>query len=78
MKKYCEICETNEVQWVLAGTYEGDIPYNVCANCLHPLVNLCLTNKQFKALLKNGHTDEEYLLHGDFYDGNGNALQPME
>ena len=74
--KLCQICGKFEVQWVLAGTYPGDIPYHVCSNCLGQLVNLELTKKQFKTLLKNGHTDEEYLLHGDFYDEQGNALQP--
>lgn len=72
----CQACEKHEEQWVLEGTYTGDVPYHVCSNCLIPLVNLSLTKKQFKNLLKNGHKDDEYLLHGDFYDEQGNALQP--
>ena len=73
----CQICEKFEVQWVLAGTYPGDVPYHICSNCLNRLVNLDLTKKQFKTVLKNGHTDDEYLLHGDYYNEQGKALQSM-
>jgi hypothetical protein len=41
------------------------------------LTTYSLTKKQFKNLLKNGHTATEFLLHGDFYDEEGNAQQPL-
>lgn len=55
---------------------QNAIRYDVCMNCLIALVNLSLSPKQFKSLLRRGHKDTEYLLHGDFYDNEGNALQP--
>jgi hypothetical protein len=70
----CESCGS-EKQWELKSMY-GDKTYGVCSNCLTNLVGLNLSKKQFKALLKAGHTDDEFLLHEDFYDEQGNALQP--
>ena len=52
-----------------------DVIYEVCHNCLIDLVNVSLSRKQFKALVEI-HSDQAFLLHGDFYDGKGNALQP--
>ena len=74
-KQMCQACEESHVQAVLKSTHEGH-PYKVCQNCLSPLVNICLTRKQFKNLLKNGHKASEFLLHDDFYDERGKALQP--
>jgi hypothetical protein len=36
-----------------------------------------LYKKEFKNMLKNGHSADEFYLHGDFYDDNGTAQQPM-
>ena len=50
--------------------------YILCLNCLIPFVNCNLSKEQFKSLLANGHTVSEFYLHDDFYDEEGNALQP--
>ena len=77
MKK-CEICG-HELQWELKDMYDEKCIYKLCSNCLFKLVNLMLSKKEFFKLLKNGHTTDEHLLHGDFYDENsGEALQPTE
>ena len=81
MNEKCQICGKHEVQWELKSTLgdesERDPIYKICSNCLDNLVNRNLSQKQFKNILKNGHSDNEYLLHEDFYDEDGNALQPM-
>lgn len=74
-KQVCQACEENHVQAVLKSTHERH-PYKVCQNCLFNLVNHRLTRVQFKNLLKNGHKEEEFMLHSDFYDERGKALQP--
>lgn len=71
----CQACGS-EVQWVLTSEYDDKETYSICSNCLTNLVRLNLSKKQFKALLKAGHTDDEFFLHEDFYDENGKALQP--
>lgn len=73
--KRCEACDSFEVQWNLADSYDKKVVYRVCTNCLDDLVNLSLSKKQFFNLLDNGHDPCEHLLHSDFYDDNGNALQ---
>lgn len=50
--------------------------YRLCLNCQFQLINLCLSKKQYLALLKNGHKANEFYLHDDFYDEDGTALQP--
>lgn len=76
--KLCEACDKNKEMWHLQDVYgEGTPPYKVCANCLTPLTAYSLSPKQFKNLLKNGHTVSEFLLHEDFYDDEGKALQPF-
>lgn len=72
----CDCCN-NESQWVLKSVY-GDKDYNVCSNCLSDLTNFHLSKKQFKNILKAGHSTDEFLLHDDFYDENGQMLQPIE
>ncbi len=37
-----------------------------------------LKRKEFIRLLGSGHTSEEYLLHDDFYDEEGDPIQPVE
>jgi hypothetical protein len=72
----CQCCG-REVQWVLKDAYPDPAPdYVVCTNCLTRLTMLDLTKKQFKNLIKAGHSTTEYYLHNDFYDDMGNALQP--
>lgn len=50
--------------------------FHLCMNCLISLVNLNLTKEQYRALIEIGHDRTEHLLHDDFYDDEGNALQP--
>lgn len=75
----CQCCERHEEMWRIHDTYTDKFvpPYCVCSNCLTMLTTYSLTKKQFKNLLKNGHTATEFLLKGDFYDEEGNARQSM-
>ncbi len=81
----CEACESIPYQWILKDSYpelvsanypEYSGEYRVCGNCLIFLVNRSLTTRQFFKLIGNGHSIKEFLLHEDFYDKSGNALQP--
>lgn len=77
MESKCESCEECNAQCELKikGSHL-ESTYKLCLNCLGELINLNLTKKQFKNLLKNGHNENEFYLHEDFYDCFGNALQP--
>ena len=55
---------------------DADAKYIVCCSCAPELLNNSLTPDQFNNLLKNGHKRKEHLLHLDFYDYDGVALQP--
>jgi len=77
MKKNCEACKRFEVQWELVDKVGNDKPYKVCSNCLLELVGHALNKNQFKNLLKSSHKEGEFLLHSDFYDEKGNALQSV-
>ena len=70
----CESCE--KIFDNLIELIDGTSNYMICHNCLLKLVNLRLTPKNYKNLLKNSHDKNEFYLHGDFYDNNGEALQP--
>ena len=72
----CEACGIGLVQWFLQDRYNVLVTYKVCTACLQRLITLNLTPEQYKHLLSEGHKDNEFLLHSDFYDGEGNALQP--
>lgn len=75
----CQACNHCKHQWILASTIDSIIdepPYYVCSNCLIALINLSLSKRGFKTLLASGHTDSEFLLHSDFYNADGEALQP--
>ena len=71
----CECCKENEVQYELKSSIVN-VTYKVCGNCLQPLVCYQLEPEQFKNLLATGHNDEEFLIHGDFYDDDGVMQQP--
>ena len=76
MDKLCECCVEYKLQWELVNAY-NQTTYRVCTICLGDLVNRNLTKKQFFALLGAGHSANEHLLHGDFYDAETwKALQP--
>ncbi|KKL65299.1 hypothetical protein LCGC14_2156430 [marine sediment metagenome] len=76
MTEKCEICDS-ELQWRLIDSYHPIIDYLLCSNCLIRLVNNALPSKSWKKLIANGHSKHEFLLHGDFYDEEGEALQPI-
>ena len=73
--KQCQACENGQYQAELILVGENS-PYKLCMNCLHDLNELNLSPEQFKNLLANGHSNTEFLLHNDFYDEDGDALQP--
>jgi hypothetical protein len=76
----CQACKENNESVVLKdapGIKHRDAPYHLCMNCLGQLVNLRLTRVQYSNLLKSGHKDTEFLLHDDFYNEKGKALQPV-
>jgi hypothetical protein len=76
--KKCEACKDAEIQWTLLDELRPNTakPYSVCSNCLIELTTTSLQPKKFKNLIKSGHKDDEFLLHEDFYDEKGRALQP--
>jgi hypothetical protein len=76
-KMKCEACRKTEHQWVLTDTMDDSVSYFVCSNCLFRLNTLNLSKKQFRNLIKSGHDQSEYLLHDDFYDEDGQAMQPQ-
>jgi hypothetical protein len=75
--KLCESCGKFEVQWKLKDQIGDNKTYNVCTNCLQGLMLYDLSPVEYKNLLKNGHKATEFLLHDDFYDEDGRALQPV-
>jgi hypothetical protein len=75
-KMKCECCKKFPHQWVLTDTLDNSVSYFVCSNCLPALVEYNLSRKQFGNLIKSGHSLDEFLLHEDFYDEDGTALQP--
>ncbi len=75
MNKKCEACQEAGIQSSL-NTFEASKNYELCANCLPQLINCSLEPKQFKNLIRAGHNDTEFYLHGDFYSEDGVALQP--
>jgi hypothetical protein len=76
-KMKCECCKKVPHQWELIDTLDASVSYFVCSNCLPDLVTYNLKKKQLRNLAKSGHTQSEFLLHEDFYDEDGTALQPM-
>ena len=76
-KMKCECCKKAEHQWQITDTLDNSVSYFVCSCCLPDLVTYNLKKKQIRNLIKSGHTRDEFLLHEDFYDDDGNALQPM-
>jgi hypothetical protein len=69
--KKCQTGCNNNSQVIL----KDDVEYHLYHNCLIPLVNLSLTQLEWKKLSKI-HGEEAFLLHSDFYDDKGIALQP--
>lgn len=71
-KNKCESC--NGLKMVVLKDLLNDRIYHLCMNCLFKLVNTSLNKEEFNNLIKNGHDNKEFFLHGDFYD-DGEALQ---
>ena len=74
--KGCEACDYPKAQWELVDKLGTDKSYKVCATCLMELVGHSLSKPKFNKLLKSSHKKSEFLLHSDFYDEKGKALQP--
>ena len=70
----CEACRKNDAQVCHTDLYDKTQTY-LCKNCEVAYVNLSLTKKQFFNMIKSGHTTKEFMLHSDFYDEEGVALQ---
>lgn len=74
MMKKCEACEINMAKAKLVIC--SKIKYYLCLNCLLNFVTVSLSKDNFKNLIKNGHSVDEFYLHDDFYDAEtGEALQ---
>jgi hypothetical protein len=58
-------------------TLVDDVEYHLCQNCLLMLITRNLSSGQWKELMKI-HSKHKipFLLHDDFYNENGIALQP--
>ncbi|MEK6953066.1 MAG: hypothetical protein AABX29_08695 [Nanoarchaeota archaeon] len=69
----CEACRKSNVQ---AELIIGGITYKICMNCLLPFVAHALTPEQFNNMLISSHKKTDFMLHDDFYDDDGHALQP--
>ncbi len=50
--------------------------YILCANCLFSLITYNLSPKQYFNLIWNYHVVDEFYLHCDFYNVDGESLQP--
>jgi hypothetical protein len=71
----CECCNKEDAVYEIKCKWE-DRPYKVCISCSKDLVCCQLSKSGFKNLISNGHNCEEFLLHGDYYDDDGNMMQP--
>ena len=75
-QKLCECGCGNEANVKHTDLYDTSVEYFLCKNCETDFVNTNLSPDQFDSLIENGHTTKEFMLHDDFYDEDGNALQP--
>lgn len=67
----CAICGEQAIRFE-----DTDATYDLCGSHMIKLVRKSLSKQEFSVLyLKHGKT---YLMHDDFYDYDGEALQPME
>ncbi len=75
MPEECEFCGYRR-PYTLADASEGKERYTVCLNCLFSLVACSLSTEQFLRAKARGGDTNRFYLHDDFYDREGNALQP--
>ena len=76
----CQSCMTYRAQYKVENfpMQEKDNTFYVCASCFSALATHSLKPEEWKNLVeKNNHKDYAFLLHEDYYDEDGNALQPM-
>jgi hypothetical protein len=76
MGEECEFCGTTLVTYTLADEKRDRESYIVCPNCLVGLVLTSLSQRQFLRAKARGGDTNRFYLHDDFYDREGNALQP--
>jgi hypothetical protein len=67
----CQACGKHESQVIL----QDDVAYRICHNCLLSLVARALAPEEYLNLVEI-HGNKAFLLHEDFYDDEGHALQP--
>lgn len=71
----CEACRTAPVEQMVT-EYVAE-PFHLCAGCADRLQALCLRPREWFNLAAK-HGIDEFLLHDDFYEEDGAAMQPRE
>lgn len=74
MPKECDACGFSKFPDLLYSLKERRYNYLLCPNCLLPFVAHGLPPDSWNRLIKK--FPDSFDLHSDFYDGEGNALQP--
>ena len=74
MTKSCDACRYNEFPEILYTLSDDKYTYVLCPNCLTPFVAHGLHSNLWKVLIKK--FPDSFNLNDDFYDDEGNALQP--
>lgn len=69
----CQSCK-KEVSNIIE--MKDDVLFKICHNCIFLLVTCSLEPEQWKNLVVF-HGETPFYLHSDFYDDDGNALQPQ-
>ncbi|MES2703655.1 MAG: hypothetical protein V4649_13525 [Bacteroidota bacterium] len=75
MTKVCESCKANDVQ-ILEPSSEPGYFFGLCNFCYARLTNKALRPLEFFNLAAI-HSIDHYYLHDDFYNGAGEAMQPL-
>jgi hypothetical protein len=71
LKKSCTLCAEQAIIFE-----DHDATYELCSTHMEKLIRRSLAPKEFSVLyLKHGNT---FLLHDDFYEDDGEAVQPVE
>jgi len=72
-KMMCQSCREEIINII---ELNDDVLYLICHNCILLLVTHSLEPSQWKNLIEF-HGKEPFYLHSDFYDDDGNAIQPL-
>lgn len=75
-RKFCEACGEKRYPNTILCVKDNKIEYYLCPNCFPFFATCSMTPQQYKNILKY-HDTSEFYLHGDFYDEDGRAVQPM-